>query len=271
MRYGMDPASFHFYSRVDMRILFGLLVAIFLAAGGCQSPSSPPSAEAIIDSARAAHGSSVLQRAVFSFQFRDDAYRLRHDDGRFHYRRAYTDSLGRAVSEGLTNESLYRVVKGDTVSLTAEERDDVETTVNSVAYFALLPGPLADSAVQATYTGRDTIDGAAYHRLRVTFQQEGGGNDWQDVFAYWFRTDTYAMDYLAYAYGQGPGEEAGTRFRKADNVRRVGGVRVADYDNYTVDTLSADQLSQYPDLLTRGTARLVSRIELDSVQVRPLR
>jgi hypothetical protein len=156
------------------------------------------------------------------------------------------------------------------VSLSSSERDAVETTVNSVTYFALLPAPLGDSAVQPTYSGRDTIDGVPYHRVKVTFRQEGGGKDWEDIFMYWFRTDTYAMDYLAYAFGQGPDEEPGTRFREAYNVRRVNGVRMADYRNYTVDTLSADQMEEYPDLWARDAARLVSRIELDSVQVRPL-
>ena len=254
-----------------MRTLLALCTAVALfGAGGCQAPEPVPSATAIVDSARAAHGDSVLDQAVMTFTFRGDAYRLRHDDGRGHYRRSYTDSLGRSVTDGLTSNTVYRVVEGDTVSLSASERDDVETTVNSVAYFALLPEPLGDPAVQPAYSGRDTIAGVPYHRIRVTFRREGGGKDWQDVFLYWFRTDTYAMDYLAYAYGQGPGEEAGTRFRKADNVRRIRGVRVADYDNYTSDTLSADHMARYPDLLARGAVRLVSRIELDSVEIRPL-
>lgn len=254
-----------------MRSFLALCAAVFLlVAGGCQSPEPAPSAAAIVDSARAAHGSSLLDRAVMSFAFRGDAYRLRQNEGRFHYRRSYTDSLGRSVTEGLTSDTVYRAVDGDTVSLSASERDDVETTVNSVAYFALLPEPLGDPAVQPTYSGRDTIGGVPYHRVKVTFRQEGGGKDWEDIFLYWFRTDTYAMDYLAYAYGQGPGEEAGTRFRKAYNVRRISGVRVADYYNYTADTLSAEHMSRYPDLLARDAVRLVSRIELDSAQVRPL-
>ena len=62
----------------------------------------------------------------------------------------------------------------------------------------------------------------------------------------------------------------GTRFREAYNVRRVNGVRMADYHNYTVDTLSADQMEEYPDLWARDAVRLVSEIKLDSVQVRLL-
>ena len=254
-----------------MRTFSFLSAAVLVTLiGACSAPESLPSAEAVIDSARAAHGASVLDQALVTFKFRGDAYRVRQDGGAFHYRRAYTDSLGRPVVEGLTNDGHYRVVEGDTVSLSPSERGAVETTVNSVAYFALLPEPLGDPAVQPTYSGRDTIDGVPYHRVDVTFQQEGGGSDWQDVFVYWFRTDTYAMDYLAYAFGQGPGEEAGTRFREAHNVRRRTGVRVADYHNYTADTLTADQMARYPALLESDALELVSEIEIDSVQVRPL-
>lgn len=254
-----------------MRVVFGLLTALLiLVPSACHSPDPSPSAAAVIDSARAAHRASVLEDAIVTFDFRGDDYRIRQEGGQFHYRRTYTDSLGRSVTEGLTNDALYRVVDGDTVSLSASERDDVETTVNSVTYFALLPEPLGDPAVQPTYSGRDTINGVPYHRVKVTFRQEGGGEDWQDVFMYWFRTETYTMDYLAYAFGLAPDEEPGTRFREAYNVRRIHGVRMADYRNYTVDTLSVDQLAQYPDLWARGAGRLVSRIELDSVQVRPL-
>ena len=244
--------------------------ALVLLLGACGAPAPSPSAEAVIDSARAAHGAPVLDRALVTFDFRGDAYRLRQDGGAFHYRRAYADSLGRPVVEGLTNDSHYRVVEGDTVSLSPSEQSAVETTVNSVAYFTLLPEPLDDPAVQPSYSGRDTIDGVPYHRVQVTFRQEGGGTDWEDVFVYWFRADTYDMDYLAYAYGQGPDEEAGTRFREAYNVRQVNGVRMADYYNYTVDTLSAEQMTRYPDLLAQDAVRLVSRIELDSIRVRPL-
>ena len=258
-----------------MRLLLAATTAAFLLLSACQPSgdegADPPSAPAVVDSAIAAHGGDVLDRAVVSFYFRGDQYRLRHDEGRFHYRRTYTDSLERTVTEGLTNDGVYRVVEGDTVSLSDEERGTVKTTVNSVSYFALLPYPLQDPAVQPDYRGRDTLDGVPYHRIQVTFQQEDGGQDWQDVFTYWFHTDTYAMDYLSYAFGLAPGDtDTGTRFREAYNVRRINGVRVADYMNYTSDTLATDRMHLYPSLWATDALDLVSRVEIDSVQVRPL-
>jgi hypothetical protein len=255
-----------------MRLLAATLTTVLLLVG-CQTDAPPdrPSAAAIVDSAVAAHGGAVLDRAEVEFNFRGDAYRVRQDEGQFHYRRTYADSLDRTVTEGLTNDGVYRVVDGDTASLSDDERGRIHTTVNSVTYFALLPHPLTDEAAQPSYGGRDTIDGTPYHRIRVTFQQEGGGQDWEDVFVYWFQTDTYAMDYLSYAFGLGPGDtEQGTRFREAYNVRRVEGVRFADYMNYASDTLSYDRMDQYPGLWAQDALDLVSRIEIDSLEVRPL-
>lgn len=254
-----------------MRPLIAAAAAsVLLAAGACQPATDAPSAEAVIDSAIAAHGGPTLNRAVVTFDFRGDDYWVRQGEEQFHYRRTYTDSLGQTVTEGITNDDVYRVVAGDTVDLSSPEQDAVHSTVNSVVYFALLPEPLGDPAVQPSYSGRDTIDGVPYHRLRVTFRQEGGGEDWEDVFTYWFRTDTYAMDYLAYAFGLGPNEEPGTRFREAYNVRRVDGVRFADYYNYTADPLGPEQLHRYPSLWAQDSLELVSRVELDSISVRPL-
>jgi len=257
-----------------MRLTLALGTAALLVGltARCTTPPEPaPSARAVVDSAIAAHGGAVLDHAVVSFDFRGTDFRLRQDGGQFRFQRSYTDSLGRRVREVLSNDSLYRVVDGTRVDLADAQRRTVETAVNSVAYFALLPGPLDDPAVQATYAGRDTIRGAPYHRIEVTFQQEGGGRDWQDRFLYWFHADTYAMDFLAYAYGLGaPGEDAGTRFREAYNVRRLQGVRVDDYRNFTRDGLAPDAMRRYPQLWAADALTLVSRIELDSVRVRPL-
>ncbi len=241
-------------------------------------PGDTLDVRAMLDRAIAAHGGAVLDTATLAFRFRDARFRLTRRGGRFHYRRAHTDTLGRRIVEGLTNGGVYRVVAGDTVALTDSARAAVATRVNSVAYFALLPYPLGDPAVQPAYAGPDTVRGQPYHRVRVTFRPQGGGADYEDVFCFWFHADSLAMDYLAYAYGLAPGEtDTGTRFREAVGVRRLAppegaaagpGVRVADYRNRTADTLATDAVCRYGDLVGTQALRRVSTVRLDSVRLR---
>lgn len=254
-----------------------LLALSALLCGGllaCAAPDADESAsaraEAIIDQAIAAHGSDALDHAVVEFDFRDAHFRIRRDGGRFHYQRTYTDSLGRSVREVLSNDSLYRAVDGERLSLTEDERSSVESAVNSVTYFALLPYYLQDAAVQPEYLGVDTVAGAPYDQVRVTFRQEGGGRDWQDVFVYWFDPSDHTMDYLAYAYGFGPDEEYGTRFREAYNARTVNGIRFADYRNYTSAGDTLRDLTRYSALMAQDSLELVSQVEKDSIRVQLL-
>lgn len=250
-------------------LVAGLLV---VGGGGCTAPPPDPATnmEAYLDTVIAAHGGDRLDQAVVTFTFRGDAFTLRRNNGQFRYERATTDSLGRSVIEGLTNADVYRVVEGDTLTLSPDERSAVATAVNSVAYFALLPYPLQDPPVQATYAGPDTVSGAAYHRVAVSFD-EGGGQDYEDVFLYWFAQDDYAMDYLAYAFGVGgPSEDQGTRFREAFNVRTVNGVRWADYRNYRDSTLGPDALAAYPHAWADSAAERVSTVALRNISVQPL-
>lgn len=258
-----------------LRMLSPLLLTTLFLLGACSETTDEPAvgdtrADSVVQQAIARHGGDVLDRAIVTFDFRGIDFRIRRDDGRFRYARTYEDSLGRTVREVLTNDSLYRTVDDERVQLMEDEHSDVLEDVNSVTYFTLLPYFLQDPAVQPEYSGVDTIDGTPYHRIRVTFRQEGGGQDWEDVFMYWFDQNDASMDYLAYAYGNGPNEEYGTRFREAYNVRTVEGVRFADYVNYTTPGDSLRDLARYPDFLANDSLELVSRIETDSIRVQPL-
>lgn len=85
-------------------------------------------------------------------------------------------------------------------------------SVNSVHYFAYLPQGLNDKAVQKELLGEVVLKGEPYYKVRVTFAQEGGGNDYEDVFIYWFHKQKFTMDYLAYEFHVDGG---GMRFREA--------------------------------------------------------
>ena len=266
-----------------MRLFFAACLSLFLigcGSGDSSSDASPgaaatPSADsltsqAVVTKAVTAHGGPVIDTSVVTFTFRGDRFRLLHNHGRFQYERITTDSLGQSVREVLANDSLYREVDGRPVALTDQQRARLNTAVNSVSYFALLPHALTDPAVQSKRLGIDTIRSVPYHRVEVTFQQQGGGPDWEDRFVYWFQTETMEMNFLAYAYGLGEGDsDPGHRFREAYNVRTVKGVRFADYINYTDSTLTPKTLERYPDRLGSETLEEVSRIELSSISVQP--
>ena len=247
-----------------------LLVAACRPADAPADASASPaedSARAVVEAARRAHGSAVLDRAVVSFTFRGAAYTLRRDGGRFDYARAYADTAGVAVVDRLTNDGLTRTRAGRPAPLDDRARASAETQVNSVAYFALLPYNLADPAVRLRPLPDATIRGERYRTVEATFAPEGGGRDFEDRFVYWFHPARHTLDYLAYHFHTG---EGGTRFRVATNAREVGGARFADYENHADSALGA-RIEDYPARLGAPTLRRVSDVVLEGVRVEPIR
>lgn len=251
-----------------------LLVAVLLLVSACsrgEAEPSPPELsieQTVVNQAIAAHGGDALKRTVVEFDFRDKHFKVTRDGGIFEYERTYTDSTGN-VREILNNDGIFRDVNGQRVQLTEKDIARLATPLNSVPYFALLPFNLSDPAVQLSYLGESTLEGSPYHKIQVTFQQEGGGRDYEDRFIYWFHTEDLTMDYLAYGFHT---DDGGTRFRKAVNVRTIGGVRIADYLNYISDELPlpTSPIEQYDSLFDAGYVELLSEINLDHVTITPL-
>jgi hypothetical protein len=229
---------------------------------GCQESSSDQ-AQKIIDQAIEAHGLEAVHNSVIEFDFRNRHYRSTRNGGAFTYERIFSDSTGQ-FHDRLTNDAFTRTLNGEVVDLDEKKKNSYTNSVNSVIYFALLPYFLNDLAVQKEYLGESQIKEASYHQVKVTFQQEGGGEDFQDEFIYWFHTEKHTMDYLAYNYQTDGG---GARFRVAYNSRTVEGIRFADYvnlkpkekDNLAVETF--DSLFQANELIE------LSRIETENIQV----
>lgn len=256
------------------RLLISVLAAGVLAACGEPASEAPgvsdvesprDSAVVIIERARQVHGADVLDRAEVAFVFRGTPFTVRRDGGRFAYARVMTDSAG-SVRDVLDNDGFHRTRAGERVALGDDEAFAAEEALNSVVYFALLPYPLADPAVRPRLLGGDTLRKEPYHLVEVTFRQEGGGTDYQDRFLYWIHRDRSTVDYLAYSYEVNDG---GVRFREAFNPRMVGGVRFADYRNYTPEPREA-QLEALGRMFEADSLALVSEIVLDSVRVTPL-
>ena len=221
-------------------------------------------AQEIIDQAMERHGSKKLRNSTLEFDFRDYHYVMQRNGGVYRYEREFTDTSGQQIHDVLTNESFVRTVNGEQVTLTDKERDSYSNSVNSVIYFATLPLSLNDPAVEKEYLGEVTIKGDPYHKIKVTFQQEGGGDDFQDEYIYWIHRDEHTMDYLAYNYETNGG---GARFREAYNVREIDGVVFQDYYNLkpVPETL---QVATFDSLFNAGNMEQVSVIETADVKLR---
>lgn len=243
-----------------MRVLISLCMLLTLLVA-CSSQSDKAAREAV-DQAIEAHGGRAFEEARFSFQFRDRSYQWHRDGNRFEYRRIFTDTTGQAVTDILDNDGFKRLVEGQPVELPEERQNAFTNSVNSVIYFAVLPYPLNDKAVQKEYLGETQIKGEPYHKVKVTFEQEGGGEDFEDEYIYWFHLESHTMDYLAYSYQT---EGGGMRFREAYNPRTIGGIRWQDYINYQPPTLDVP-LEALDSLFEQGQLKELSRIELENIR-----
>ncbi len=209
-----------------MRILLFALLTIGVFLAGCQT--GPPDAQKIIDKTIAVHGGDLYDNSIIEFDFRKNHFILERNNGIYSYHRIFEDSAG-TVHDILTNDGFTRMINDQKVTLDPKWEGRYSASVNSVAYFVLLPFGLNAPAVHKEFEGEEKIDGRDYYRIRVTFDPEGGGEDFNDIFMYWINKGDYRMEYFGYYYHTGKG---GIRFRKAVNTQRVGGILFSDYINY---------------------------------------
>ncbi|MCL6258249.1 hypothetical protein M3O96_04070 [Aquiflexum sp. TKW24L] len=219
-------------------------------------------AQRIIDKSIEAHGGKVFEASNISFDFRNRYYEISKNPSKFQYLREFSDSTG-FVRDVLNNSGFVRTVNGETVSLPGDRIKAFTNSVNSVAYFTFLPYGLNDEAVYKTYLGEGELEGKNYHKIKVTFSEDGGGEDFDDEFIYWINQQTNLIDYLAYSYHTDGG---GVRFRKAIKKHEVGGLILQDYENYQpVDKNTP--VEEMESLFKEGKLELLSEIRLENVTV----
>ncbi|GAB4407449.1 MAG: hypothetical protein OHK0039_09960 [Bacteroidia bacterium] len=227
-------------------------------------PQTAPDAQTLIDQAIAAHGGAHYTQTRLAFRFRGVTYTARRDGGAYSY--SHTWAQGDSViTDVLDNAGFRRSIDGQPVTVPDSMATKYSASVNSVLYFALLPYGLNDPAVRKTYLGEVVLRDTAYHKVQVTFAQEGGGEDYDDVYVYWIRADSFYVDYLAYAFVEDSG---GLRFRKAYHPHTVGGIRFQNYENYAAG-LRDYAVGALDSAYLAGALRPLSRVELDSIVVQP--
>jgi len=219
-------------------------------------------ADFIVNKCIEVHGGDLYESSVVDFDFRNRHYRLERDHGNFTYHRIFTDSAG-VYHDILTNDGFQRTLNDSMIVLTPEWIRRYSNSVNSVAYFALLPFGLNDPSVNKNLMGEETIEGNQYYKIRVSFNQEGGGEDFEDVFVYWINKSNYRMEFFGYTYASDGG---GIRFRKAVNVREASGLIFSDYINYKGDDIDAD-VGGLAVKFQKGALTKMSEIRLENLCV----
>ncbi|PZE17742.1 hypothetical protein DNU06_07585 [Putridiphycobacter roseus] len=216
--------------------------------------------DSIVAQSILAHGGDLYASANYQFTFRNKIYTFKNSPNHFAYSRLdKTDSL--KIFDKMDNDSFERIVNETTIDLSEEEQSKYRESINSVVYFATLPYKLNDAAVFKKWIGTTTIKDTVYNVIEVSFSEEGGGEDHDDLFYYWFNVNTNTLDYLAYQYATNGG---GVRFRAAYNRSVVDGIVFQDYINYEVAVGTA--LSEIPALYMQDSLKELSRIKTEAVK-----
>ena len=236
-----------------MRPIFILFSVLLVFSGKAQDTE----AQRIIDACINKHGGEEYKKAHFAYDFRKNHYEYHFNNGEFRYEQHSKDGK---IKDVLTNNGFSRTVDGKVVELTEKKASAYSNTVNSVHYFAFLPSFLNDAAVHKKLVGESIIKGKEYYKIKVTFDQEGGGDDHDDVHMYWINKEDYTMDYMAYSFVVNGG---GVRFRQAYNKRNVGGIIFQDYINYKHD--KDTPVVDLDTLFKENKLTQLSKIDLENI------
>lgn len=248
-----------FINNVKMYQAF-FTVTLCLTCFQCTVPQKD--AEWIINKAIETHGGDNYQNLDLEFDFRDIHYTVYTNNGQFEYTRTFQDSSS-LIKDVYNNSGFNRFRDGKIIEVIKEQAVKYQSSVNSVVYFFLLPYKLDDPAVNAELIGETVIDGNPYYEVKITFNREGGGKDFDDIFTYWIHRGNYSMDYLGYLFHVDGG---GTRFRKAFNQRKSGGILISDYINYKGPQNLTD-IPALDSLYKNGQLEKLSLIEIENLVV----
>lgn len=246
-----------------MRFHFFIVLAGLVLFASCDSRTE---AEKIVDNAIEAHGGDAYTISKIEFNFRNIHYTILKTPDRFEYIREFMDSTGNVV-DLLNNDGFVRTVNGAKIDTLSEEwTGKYSRSVNSVAYFAFLPYGLNDPSVYKASLGQTEIKGEKYELIKVTFAEEGGGDDFDDEFLYWIGADDSIVDYMAYSYHTDGG---GVRMREVSAVNEVGGIRFQNYINLK-PTDESVPVEKMQELYEAGELVVLSEINLENIKVTAL-
>lgn len=242
-----------------MRNIFIVFISVLYIGCGTQQSKT---AQEIIDESIEVSQVDKLKNARVSFDFRDYYYIADRNNGSFSLQRSKKDSIGHVI-DILTNDGFARYIDQDLTQVPDSMAVKYSESVNSVHYFSVLPLGLNDAAVKKKKLEDVTIKGQNYHKIEITFDQEGGGVDYEDVFVYWINKENYHIDYIAYLFHVNGG---GVRFREVSKEQTIEGVRFVNYNNYKPNNPKID-VRKTDAAFIEGELKKVSEINLENIQI----
>ena len=240
-----------------------ILLAFLVLSCKNESKLQQLSADEIIDKSIEISGGDRFSRSSLKFEFRDIYYQALRKNHEFLLVRVLVKDND-SIFDMLSNVGFERFDNKEFVKLEDSIVKKYTASVNSVHYFSVLPYGLNDEAVHKGLLGEEKIKDKYYFKIKVTFNQEGGGEDFEDVFVYWVDKESFKVDYLAYSYNEEDG--VGMRFREAYNERYINGLRFVDYNNYKAEDASIE-LNNLGKVFEKKQLKLLSKIELENVKV----
>ena len=246
-------------TKMIVRAFFLMILTFFIS---CATKETPLTAQQIIDKTILCSGADKVANSQIKFQFRDKKYAAIRENGDFRLERTFNKGTS-LIKDVISNNGFKRFI--DDIPFTVADSMVVkyQNSVNSVHYFSVLPFGLNDKAVQKKVLPSASINGIAYYKIEISFSEDGGGEDFEDVFVYWIGKDDFLIDYLAYSFHTNGG---GKRFRVLKEQCNKNGIRFVDYHNYK--PLKADiALIDLDVSFEKKQLKKVSEIVLEAIEV----
>ena len=243
------------------KILFIFLLTLCVSCKNTVKKSLTPQ-EIVDKSIQVSGGVDKYEQGTITFDFRGRTYVSEMNDKRKTLKRIQkNDTIN--LLDVLSPNGFQRFENDSLLVLHDSLSTKYGNAVNSVHYFSKLPYGLNDPAVNKELLDETEIKGKPYYKVKVTFNQEGGGDDFDDTYIYFFNKNTFKPDYLAYDFHVNGG---GMRFREAYNERYVNGIRFVDYKNMKPIDENASVM-QVDSLFNNDRLKLLSKIELENLSV----
>jgi hypothetical protein len=236
---------------------------LFIFSLSCLFISCKQTAQSIVDEAIEKSGGDKYKNLIAEFDFRKNHYVIDIKDGVYKYTRIQSDSAGKRTVDIMTDATFERKIADLNIVLPDSMVQKYRNSINSVAYFFLLPKPLNDPSVNKELLGEVKIKGKDYYKIKVTFNQEGGGEDFQDIFVYWFEKNSFDLDYLAYSYEN---DRGGVRFREAYDCK-TDKIKYCNYKNYGFEDLKIKP-EDLDVMFEKGEIPLKSEIVNENVSIK---